>query len=154
MKVPTLSWGKKPKLKELEKMIASKSDELNQIYSEHHALETEVKELHDKIMNIGGEELKTAKAKVDDATKKCEDLRKLIKKSLLDADLMDKNSKKAEASAQTAKVEHGNVEKALKLLREEHAKLDDKAEAVLNSYNKLKDSLAVKDKVLTELRQK
>merc|ERR1711865_460061 len=50
--------------------------------------------------------------------------------------------------------EHGNVEKALKLLREEHAKLDDKAEAVLNSYNKLKESLAVKDNFLKELRQK
>jgi len=154
MKVPTLSSGEKSKLKELEKMIASKSDELNQIYSEHHALENEVRELHNQIMNIGGEELKTAKAKVDEATKKCEDLRKLIKKSLLDADLMDKNSKKAEASAQSAKEEHGNVEKALKLLREEHAKLDDKAETVLNSYNKLKESLAVKDKTLTELRLK
>merc|ERR1712070_893617 len=62
-----------------------------------------------QIMNIGGEELKTAKAKVDEATKKCEDMRKLIKKSLLDADLMDKNSKKAEASAQTAKEEYCNV---------------------------------------------
>jgi structural maintenance of chromosome 4 len=154
MKVPTLSSGEKSKLKELEKMIASKSDELNRIYSEHHALENEVRELHNQIMNIGGEELKTAKAKVDEATKKCEDMRKLIKKSLLDADLMDKNSKKAEASAQSAKEEHGNVEKALKLLREEHAKLDDKAETVLNSYNKLKESLAVKDKTLTELRQK
>jgi len=154
MKVPTLSGGEKSKLKELEKMIASKSDELNRIYSEHSALETEVRELHNQIMNIGGEELKTAKAKLDEATKKCEDMRKLIKKSLLDADLMDKNSKKAEAGAKTAKEEHGNVEKALKLLREEHAKLDDKAETVLNSYNKLKESLAVKDKTLTELRQK
>lgn len=154
MKVPTLSSGEKSKLKELEKMIASKSDELNRIYSEHSSLENEVRELHNQIMNIGGEELKTAKAKVDDATKKCEDMRKLIKKSLLDADLMDKNSKKAEAGAHTAKEEHANVEKALKLLREEHAKLDDKAETVLNSYNKLKESLAVKDKTLTELRQK
>jgi len=154
MKVPTLSSGEKSKLKELEKMIASKSDELNRIYSEHHTLENEVRELHNQIMNIGGEELKTAKTKVDEATKKCEDMRKLIKKSLLDADLMDKNSKKAGASAQTAREEHGNVEKALKLLREEHAKLDDKAEAVLNSYNKLKESLALKDNVLQELRQK
>jgi len=70
MKVPTLSSGEKSKLKELEKMIASKSDELNRIYSEHSALETEVRELHNQIMNIGGEELKTAKAKVDDTTKK------------------------------------------------------------------------------------
>jgi len=154
MKVPTLSSGEKSKLKELEKMIASKSAELNRIYSEHHTLENEVRELHNQIMNIGGEELKTAKTKVDEATKKCEDMRKLIKKSLLDADLMDKNSKKAGANAQTARDEHGNVEKALKLLREEHAKLDDKAEAVLNSYNKLKESLALKDNVLQELRQK
>jgi len=48
MKVPTLSSGEKSKLKELEKLISSKSDELNQIQVEHRTVEEEVRELHNR----------------------------------------------------------------------------------------------------------
>lgn len=152
LKVPQLSADEKSKIKQLEKLIASRSDELNSIMQEHQAVEDEVRELHDQIMNIGGEELKQAKAKVEECTKKCEDMRRNVKKALLDADTMVKNSKKAEANAKAALDEHKGTEKALKKLREEHAKLDDKAEKVLNAYNKLKDQLTDKDGVLSKLR--
>ena len=68
LKVPQLTAEEKQKLKDLEKMINSRSQELNKIHAEHHQVETEVHELHDRIMNIGGEELKTAKWKMDEAT--------------------------------------------------------------------------------------
>jgi len=154
LKVPQLSGDEKSKLKQLEKLIESRSDELNTIMQEHQAVEEEVRKLHDQIMNIGGDELKQAKAKLEESTKKCEDMRRNIKKALLDADNMVKNSKKAEASAKVAVDEHKTCEKALETLRKEHAKLDDKAEQVLNAYNKLKDTLAEKDEVLTALRGK
>ncbi|CAE8733255.1 unnamed protein product, partial [Polarella glacialis] len=154
LKVPQLSGDEKSKLKQLEKLIESRSDELNTIMQEHQAVEEEVRKLHDQIMNIGGDELKQAKAKLEESTKKCEDMRRNIKKALLDADNMVKNSKKAEASAKVAVDEHKTCEKALETLRNEHAKLDDKAEQVLNAYNKLKDTLAEKDEVLTALRGK
>lgn len=154
LKVPQLSSDEKSKLKQLEKLIESRSDELNSIMQEHQAVEEEVRELHNQIMNIGGEELKNTKAKLEDSTKKCEDMRRNNKKALLDVDNMVKNSKKAEVNAQSAVDEHKSTEKALKGLREEHAKLDDKAEQVLNSYNKLKETLAEKDQVLTLLRNK
>merc|ERR1719264_953336 len=105
-------------------------------------------------MNIGGDELKNAKAKVEESTKKCEDMRRHIKKSFLDADNMVKNSKKAEASAKTAVADQATTEKALATLRAEHASLDDKAESVLKSYNQLKDALAQRDQLLTGLRAK
>jgi len=152
LKVPQLSADEKSKIKQLEKLIASRSDELNTIMQEHQAVEDEVRELHDQIMNIGGDELKQAKAKVEECTKKCEDMRRNVKKALLDADSMVKNSKKAEANAKAALEEHKAVEKALKKLREEHAKLDDKAEKVLNAYNKLKEKLTEKDEILSKLR--
>eukprot|EP00747_Dinoflagellata_sp_TGD_P195072 gnl/TRDRNA2_/TRDRNA2_63218_c0_seq1.p1 gnl/TRDRNA2_/TRDRNA2_63218_c0~~gnl/TRDRNA2_/TRDRNA2_63218_c0_seq1.p1 ORF type:complete len:1377 (+),score=498.50 gnl/TRDRNA2_/TRDRNA2_63218_c0_seq1:64-4194(+) len=154
MKVPTLSGGEKSKLKELEKLINERSKELSKIQEEHQKVESQVHELHNRIMNIGGEELKTAKAKVEESTKKVEDMRKYIKKALLDADIMDKNAKKAEESEKAAQKDHAKTEKELAKLKEEHAKLDDKAESVLNNYNKLKEALVEQDTVLTKLRSK
>merc|ERR1740121_3622736 len=103
-------------------------------------------------MNIGGDELKIGKERLEEATKQCEELRCGIKKAVLDAENMVKNSKKAEANAEKALVDRAAVEKALAALKEEHAKLDDKAEAVLNSHNQLKESLAEKDQLLLSLR--
>jgi structural maintenance of chromosome 4 len=154
LKVPTLSSGEKSKLKELEKLISSRANELNDIQQKHQSVEEQVRELHNQIMNIGGEELKTAKAKDEEAAKKCEDLRKNIKKALLDADNMVKNSEKAKGASKAAEKEAANTEKALIALREEHAKLDDKAERVLNEYNALKEQLVEKDKVLVTLQGK
>jgi len=154
MKVPTLSGEDKSKLKQLEKLIASRAGELNSIQNQHQAVEEEVRDLHNQIMNIGGDELKNAKAKVEESTKKCEDMRRHIKKSYLDADNMVKNSKKAEANAKTAVKDQATTEKALTNLRAEHASLDDKAESVLKSYNQLKDTLSQKDQLLTTLRAK
>jgi len=153
-KMPTLSKDEKTKLKELEKLIAGRSDELNKINQKHQAVEEEVRRLHDQIMNIGGEELKNSRAKLEESKSKCESMRKNVKKALLDADNMVKRSKASEENAKAALQEQGTVEKALVDLKKEHAKLDDKAEKVLNAYNKLKDSLVEKDKVLSSLRAK
>jgi len=152
LKVPQLNAQEKTKIKQLEKLIESRSDELNTIMQQHQAVEEEVRDLHNQIMNIGGEELKQAKEKLEECTKKCESMRRINKKALLDAESMVKNSKKSEANAKAAMEEHKTVEKALKKLREEHAKLDDKAEKVLNVYNKLKEGLTEKDEILTKLR--
>lgn len=154
MKIPQLSSGEKSRLKEVQKLIASRSDELLKIQNKYNAVEECVQDLHNQIMNIGGDELKAAKASVDDSTKKCEDLRRLIKKSCLDIENMEKNAKKADGNAKSAKDEHSITQKALGVLREEHAKLDDKAEKVLNSYNKLKEELVSKDALLVKLREK
>ncbi|CAK0788743.1 unnamed protein product [Prorocentrum cordatum] len=154
LKVPSLSSGDKAKLKDLDKLINSRSSELNKVQAEHQAVEDEVRKLHDQIMNIGGEELKNATAKVEEATKKCEELRKNIKKALLDADNMVKNSKVAEESAKASLKDQAKTEKELARLKEEHAKLDDKAEQVLNTYNEIKEELVQKDELLQKLRQK
>mmetsp|Transcript_50633 Transcript_50633/g.147258 ORF Transcript_50633/g.147258 Transcript_50633/m.147258 type:complete len:1378 (-) Transcript_50633:296-4429(-) len=154
LKVPTLNSGEKSKLKELEKLIASREGELNDIQQKHHAVEEEVRDLHHQIMNIGGEELKRAKSDLEEATKRCDELRKEVKKALLDADTMVKNSKKAEANSKSALEERKAAEKVLAELKEEHSKLDDKGEAVLKSHNELKQALSEKDELLTGLRRK
>jgi structural maintenance of chromosome 4 len=154
LKVPQLSSGEKSKVKELQKLIASRSDEFLKVQTKHHQVDEQVRELHAQIMNIGGDELKEAKDAVDESNKKCEELRRLIKSASLNIENFQKNSKKAEANAKKSKDEYAITEKMLTNLKEEHAKLDDKAERVLESYNKLKKELEDKDKVLVELRQK
>ncbi|CAE7484583.1 SMC4 [Symbiodinium natans] len=88
LKVPQLTGEEKAKIKQLEKLIESRSEELSTIMEQHQVVEEEVRDLHNQIMNIGGEELKQAKSKLEEATKKCEDMRHKCKKSLLDADNM------------------------------------------------------------------
>merc|ERR1740124_1380822 len=105
-------------------------------------------------MNIGGDELRDAKEAVAGTSKQCEELRRLIKSASLNIENFQKNAKKAEANAKNARDDTINTTKTLAKLKEEHSKLDDKAEKVLNSYNKLKTELADKDVVLVQLRQK
>merc|ERR1719487_1149380 len=154
MKAPQLSADEKAKLKELEKLINSRSKELSEIHAAHHAVETEVNELHDQIMNIGGEEVKTAKWKVDEAAKLCEDIRKLIRKMQLDSEAATRNSTKAAEAAKKALEDHAACEQTIQKLRDEHAKLDDKAEIVLTKYNELKAALIELDQLLNGLRAK
>jgi len=154
MKAPQLSADEKSKLKELEKLISSRSKELSEIHAAHHAVETEVNELHEQIMNIGGEEVKTAKWKVDEAAKLCEDSRKQIRKMQLDSEAATRNSKKAAETAKKALEDHALCEKTILQLKEEHAKLDDKAESVLTKYHDLKAALIEKDQLLNQLRAK
>ncbi|OLQ11725.1 Structural maintenance of chromosomes protein 4 [Symbiodinium microadriaticum] len=156
LKVPQLTGEEKAKIKQsapevwsrtgcdagerLEKLIESRSDELNTIMQQHQVLirggeevgevvEEEVRDLHNQIMNIGGDELKQAKAKLE-----------------------------AEGNAKAAADEFKAEEKKLKKLKEEHSKLDDKAEVVLNEYNKMhlgnlrKESMTAKDAVLEKLK--
>jgi len=154
MKIPQLSSGEKNKLKELQKLIESRQDEFLRIQNQHRSVEEEVRELHNQIMNIGGEELRSAKADVDECVKKCEELRRLVKKSALDIVNMENNSNKAQANAKSASGEFARTEKELTNIREQHSKLDDKAAKVLESYNKLKTELVEKDALLVRLREK
>jgi structural maintenance of chromosome 4 len=154
MKAPQLSADEKAKLKELEKLIGSRSKELSDIHAKHHAVETEVNDLHDQIMNIGGEEVKTAKWKVDEAAKLCEDIRKAIRKMQLDSEAATRNSQKAAETAKKALEDHKACEQTIQNLKDEHAKLDDKAETVLTKYNDLKAALIEKDQLLNQLRAK
>jgi len=154
LKVPQLSSGEKSKVKELQKVIASRSDEFLKIQTKHHAVEEEVRELHNQIMNIGGDQLREAKEAVANSNGKCEELRRLVKSASLNIENLKKNAKKAETDAKNAKNDCVVTQKTLAKLKDEHSKLDDKAEKVLNSYNKLKTELADKDVVLVQLRQK
>nr|AGU69478.1 structure maintenance of chromosomes 4 [Crypthecodinium cohnii] len=154
LKVPQLNAQEKSKLKELEKLIHSREDELNEIQSKHHTVEEQVKELHNQIMNIGGEELKTAKAEHAEITKQCDEARKQVKKALLDADSMVKQSKQAEQAAKKALQDKAEAEKQLATLKEEHSKLDDKAEAILNQHTELEKVLNEKNEILNTLRTK
>jgi len=153
LKVPQLSSGEKSKVKELQTLIASRSDEFLKIQTNHHVVEEEIRELHNQIMNIGGDELRDAKEAVSENKIKCLELRRLIKSASLNIENLQKNAKKAEANAKNARDEYKMTEKTLANLKEEHSKLDDKAEKVLNSYNKLKNELREKDMILVQLRQ-
>jgi structural maintenance of chromosome 4 len=154
LKVPQLSAAENKKLKELEKLIASRSDELSKIREKHNAVEEQVRALHDQIMNIGGDELRNAKNNFDETTQKCEELRLAIKKAVLDADTMEKNSKKALANVKASAEQYKATEKVLAKLKKEHEALEAEAAEVLERYTDAQKQYADMDQILCELKQK
>jgi structural maintenance of chromosome 4 len=154
LKLPKLSADEAKKLKDLEKILSSRSDELNKIKAKHDAVEEQVRALHEQIMNIGGEELQKAQAELDESTKRCEEMRMNNKKAILDADVMEKNSKKSEANVKRLAEEYKSTEKALQKLEKEHAKLEVEAGEVLEKYSTAQKNYADMDQVLVQLREK
>merc|ERR1719329_1765660 len=154
LKVPQLSGAETKKLKELEKVISSHSNELNKIREKHNKVEEEVKALHEQIMNIGGEELRTAKANLDETTARCDEMRMAIKKAVLDADTMEKNSKKALQNVKATAEQYKATEKVLKKLEAEHAALEGEAAAVLERYTEAQKQYSDMDNILCKLKEK
>jgi len=154
LKVPQLSSAETKKLKELEKLISSRSDELNKIRQKHQAVEEQVRALHDQIMNIGGEELKNAKANLDQTTQQCDEMRMAIKKAVLDADTMEKNSKKCLANVKTTAEQYKATEKVLQKLEKEHEALEGEAAEVLERYTDAQKQYADMDQILCQLKEK
>merc|ERR1740138_1020417 len=105
-------------------------------------------------MNIGGEELKDAKANLDETTQKCDELRLAIKKAVLDADTMEKNSKKALANVKATAEQYKATEKSLKKLEEEHEALEGEAAEVLERYTEAQKQYADMDQILCQLKEK
>jgi len=154
LKVPQLSAAETKKLKELEKLISSRSEELNKIRAKHNAVEEQVRALHDQIMDIGGDELKAGKANLDETTQRCDEMRMQIKKAVLDAETMDKNSKKALANVKVTAEQYKATEKVLKKLEEEHEALEAEAAEVLERYSAAQKSYADMDAILCKLKEK
>merc|ERR1719247_2209782 len=154
MHVPQLSAAETKKLKELEKLISSRSEELNKIKAKHAAVEEQVRALHDQIMDIGGDELKAGKANLDETTQRCDEMRMQIKKAVLDAETMDKNSKKALANVKITAEQYKATEKVLKKLEEEHEALEAEAAEVLERYSAAQKSYADMDAILCKLKEK
>lgn len=154
LKVPQLSAGETKKLKELEKLISSRSDELNKIREKHNAVEEQVRALHEQIMNIGGEELKSAKTNLDETTARCDEMRMAIKKAVLDADTMEKNSKKCRANVKATAEQYKATEKVLKQLEKDHEALESEAAEVLERYTEAQKQYADMDQILCKLKEK
>merc|ERR1719329_326296 len=154
LKVPQLSSAENKKLKELEKVISSHSNELNKIREKHNAVEEQVRALHDQIMNIGGDELKNAKTNLDETTARCDEMRMAIKKAVLDAETMEKNSKKALENVKLTAEQYKATEKVLKKLEKEHKALETEAADVLERYTEAQKQYADMDQVLCQLKEK
>merc|ERR1719162_704471 len=105
-------------------------------------------------MDIGGDELKAAKANLDETTQRCDEMRMQAKKAVLDADTMEKNSKKALANVKITAEQYKATEKVLKKLEEEHESLEAEAAEVLERYSAAQKSYSEMDKILSELREK
>jgi len=91
---------------------------------------------------------------LDELTQRCDEMRVQNKKAFLDADTMDKNSKKALLNVKAAAEQYKATEKILQQLEEEHEKLEGEAAEVLERYTAAQKSYSDMDQVLCQLKEK
>jgi len=105
-------------------------------------------------MNIGGEELTSAKTNLEQTTQSCDEMRMQIKKAVLDADTMEKNSKKCLANVKTTAEQYKATEKILQKLEQEHEALEVEAADVLERYSDAQKAYGDMDAILCKLKEK
>merc|ERR1740117_1478128 len=81
-------------------------------------------------------------------------MRMQAKKAILDADTMEKNSKKALANVKVTAEQYKATEKSLKKLEEEHESLEAEAAEVLERYSAAQKSYSEMDQILCKLKEK
>jgi structural maintenance of chromosome 4 len=77
-----------------------------------------------------------------------------VKKSVLDADTMEKNAKKCDVNVKNLAEQYKATEKTLQNIQKEHAKLEGEAGEVLEKYSESQKKYAEVDKVLCDLKEK
>uniref|UniRef100_A0A8C9FT42 Structural maintenance of chromosomes 4 n=1 Tax=Pavo cristatus TaxID=9049 RepID=A0A8C9FT42_PAVCR len=126
----------KSKQKELEKVL-----NYERVSEQSGKMESEVKRLHNLIIDFNNRKLKTQQDKVDKINQEIDECSSTITKAQVAIKTAHRNLKKSEDSVLRTEKEIGDNEKEIKDLTEELTMLEDKATAVLNDCKQAEEAL-------------
>merc|ERR1719424_105983 len=141
----TLSKEEKEAQKAAEKIVEERRKELDSIVAIAKKHEDTIKELHEEIINAGGQNLQDKKGAEQAARKKVDDTHKSLQKKKIEAENGKKNAVKARAAAEKARTDLDATNKTILALEVERKEVDAKAEDVLVMYQATRDSLESKE---------
>ncbi|XP_061861791.1 structural maintenance of chromosomes protein 4 isoform X2 [Colius striatus] len=133
----------KVKQKELERALSGYKEDYSGLAEAAGKMESEVKRLHNLILEINSNKLKAQQDKLDKINKEIDECTSSITKAKVAAKTADRNLKKSEDSVLRTEKEIEVNEKAIKDLTEELTTLEDKATEVMNECRQAEEALPV-----------
>ncbi|NXD80625.1 SMC4 protein, partial [Halcyon senegalensis] len=131
----------KNKQKELEEAHSSYKKDYERVAEKAGKIETEVKRLHNLIMETNNRKLKTQQDKLDKINQEIDEWTSAVTKAQVAVKTADRNLKKMEESVRRTEKEIEDNEKEIKKLTEELTTLEDKATEVLNECRQAEETL-------------
>ncbi|XP_039345241.1 structural maintenance of chromosomes protein 4 isoform X3 [Mauremys reevesii] len=131
----------KNKQKQLEKTLNTFKKDYESVAEKASKVESEVKRLHNLIIEINNHKLKAQQDKLDKINKEIDECASAITKAQVAIKTADRNLKKSEESVLRTEKEIGDNEKEMKDLTEELTTLEEKATEVMNNCKQAEESL-------------
>uniref|UniRef100_A0A8C8ABF3 Structural maintenance of chromosomes protein n=1 Tax=Otus sunia TaxID=257818 RepID=A0A8C8ABF3_9STRI len=131
----------KIKQEELEKVLNSYKKDYARAAEKAGKIESEVKRLHNLIIDINNNKLRAQQDKLDTISKEIDQCTSAVTKAQVAVKTADRNLKKSEESVLQTEKEIENNEKEIKNLTEELTTLEDKAAEVLNDGKQAEEAL-------------
>uniref|UniRef100_A0A8C0J580 Structural maintenance of chromosomes protein 4 n=1 Tax=Chelonoidis abingdonii TaxID=106734 RepID=A0A8C0J580_CHEAB len=131
----------KNKQKQLEKTLNTFKKDYESVAEKASKVESEVKRLHNLIIEINNHKLKAQQDKLDKINKEIDECASAITKAHVAIKTADRNLKKSEESVLRTEKEIGDNEKEMKDLTEELTTLEEKATEVMNNCKQAEESL-------------
>uniref|UniRef100_A0A8C8VJ52 Structural maintenance of chromosomes protein n=1 Tax=Pelusios castaneus TaxID=367368 RepID=A0A8C8VJ52_9SAUR len=127
--------------KQLEKTLNTFKKDYECVAEKASKVESEVKRLHNLIIEINNHKLKAQQDKLDKINKEIDDCASAITKAQVAIKTADRNLKKSEESVLRTEKEIGDNEKEMKDLTAELTTLEEKATEVMNNCKQAEESL-------------
>jgi len=137
-------------IEELESTIATKDKAVQKIKRVADAFSQEIKALKDKVMDVGGERLRSQKTLVDNLTKQLDEATSAIQKAKVGITTCDKNGKKATTTVKSSEEELVQVDEKIQKIMAEFKPLEEKAMEVQAKYEQAKLLLQGKEQQLLQ----
>ncbi|XP_074734534.1 structural maintenance of chromosomes protein 4 isoform X2 [Strix uralensis] len=131
----------KIKQEELEKILNSYKKDYDSAAEKAGKIESEVKRLHNLIIDINNNKLRAQQDKLDTISKEIDQCTSAVTKAQVAVKTADRNLKKSEESVLQTQKEIENNEKEIKNLTEELTTLEDKAAEVINNGKQAEEAL-------------
>uniref|UniRef100_A0A8B9QD51 Structural maintenance of chromosomes protein n=1 Tax=Apteryx owenii TaxID=8824 RepID=A0A8B9QD51_APTOW len=131
----------KNKQKELEKILNNFKKDYDCVAEKAGKVESEVKRLHNLIIDINNHKLKAQQDKLDKINKEIDECTSTITKAQVAVKTADRNLKKSEESVLRTEKEIGDNEKEIKDLTQELTTLEEKATEVMNDCKQAEETL-------------
>ncbi|XP_077204669.1 structural maintenance of chromosomes protein 4 isoform X1 [Paroedura picta] len=131
----------KIKQKELEKKCNSYKEDYDRVAAKAGKLETEVKRLHNLIIEISNKKLKAQQDNLDKINKELDQCASSVTKAQVAIKTADRNLKKSEEAVLSVEKEIEQNKKEIQDLMDQLSTLEDRAAEVMNNCKKAEDSL-------------
>ncbi|KAJ3322219.1 hypothetical protein HDV06_003279 [Boothiomyces sp. JEL0866] len=141
------------RFKELKKLAVKLESELAPIKSSAQVIQDKIKQLHEKIMEIGGVRLRSQRHKVDSLNEQIEMLQAQVTKMYGEKTAKEKQRLKLVKAIEKKTIEMEEIEKEIEKQQEEYQEKLQETQSIKSKVSELENSIETKQDQVNELKQ-